>query len=555
MSRLVTDMGSMSGDSTSEESVGVMVGGAALQEEGGRGGSPLERSTPHLPANTTYRVYKQRWLVLLTVVVLNISNAGLWINIAPVAYKAAAFFDVNITDVNWFSLVFLFVSIPFCFISTLSVNQLGLKPAIHIGSILNCVGALTRAVATAGFLPTEVVFPLCLTGQVIAAMAQSFLLFIPTKVSQLWFPETSRAISTTILSMSNPLGILVTQVVSPLIVTEKENIPTLNYVFGGIAIFSLLTTLVCVTRSMPPTPPSHSAARGERDRAPYLQQLKETFTSVPYLLLLLALGCGVALFSSLATVTQQILCPLGYNDLFSGVAMAVMILCGFVGSAVTGVAADRTKAFTPITKLFYGCAAIFAIFMMEMFLVPGQPALVTISCGLFGFFGVGVYPIGLELAVEATFPVEETISTAFIFMSGQAQGAIIIAMVTLLSRDQLAKYAHLEVCTGGESSDLHPRDYSVSLMAIMGLLSFMVIMIIIFFNTPYKRLEAEKASTSNISSSSSSHSLTATSGYGTEGVSRNTTTSSRVSRNHPTVLPVNITETPEAEEEYEQCHL
>ncbi|XP_045126687.1 uncharacterized protein B0416.5-like [Portunus trituberculatus] len=547
-------MGSLSGDNTSEESIGVVVGGAGLQEDRGRGSSPLEGSTPHSPADTTYRVYRQRWLVLLTVVVLNISNAGLWINIAPVSYKAAAYFDVNITDVNWFSLVFLFVSIPFCFISTLSVNQLGLKPAIHIGSILNCAGAVTRAVATAGFLPEDVVFPLCLTGQVIAAMAQSFLLFIPTKVSQLWFPETSRAVSTTILSMSNPLGILVTQVVSPLIVTEKENIPTLNYVFGGLAIFSLLTTLVCVTRSMPPTPPSHSAARGERDRAPYLQQLKETFTSVPYLLLLLALGCGIALFSSLATVTQQILCPLGYNDLFSGVAMAVMILCGFVGSAVTGVAADRTKAFTPITKLFYGCAAIFAIFMMEMFLVPGQPTLVAIACGLFGFFGVGVYPIGLELAVETTFPVEESISTAFIFMSGQAQGVIIIGMVTLLSRDQLAKYSHLEVCTGGESSDLRPRDYSVSLMAIMGLLSFMVILVIIFFNTPYKRLEAEKASTSNISSSSN-QSLTATSGYGSECVSRNTTTSSRVSRHRPTVLPEDVNETPEGGEEYEQCHL
>lgn len=65
---------------------------------------------------------------------------------------------------------------------------------------------------------------------------------------------------------------------------------------------------------MPPTPPSHSAARGERDRAPYLRQLKDTFTSPPYLLLLVALGCGVALFSSLATVAQQILCPLGYDD-------------------------------------------------------------------------------------------------------------------------------------------------------------------------------------------------------------------------------------------------
>lgn len=53
-------------------------------------------------------------------------------------------------------------------------------------------------------------------------------------------------------------------------------------------------------------------------------------------------------------------------QMFSGVAMALLILCGFAGSAVTGIAADRTKAFTPITKLFYGCAAIFAIIMMEV---------------------------------------------------------------------------------------------------------------------------------------------------------------------------------------------
>lgn len=60
---------------------------------------------------------------------------------------------------------------------------------------------------------------------------------------------------------------------------------------------------------------------------------------------------------------------------------------------------------------------------MQLFLVPDVPAIVAISCALFGFFGVGAYPIGLELAVEATFPVEETISTAFIFMSGEPRGA------------------------------------------------------------------------------------------------------------------------------------
>lgn len=87
----------------------------------------------------------------------------------------------------------------------------------------------------------------------------------------------------------------------------------------------------------------------------------------------------------------------------------------------------------------------------------------------------------------------------------------------------------------------------------MGLMSFVVILVIIFFNTPYKRLEAEKIS--NISSSSSTHSLTATSGYGSEIASRTTTASSRASKNRPTVLIEDMTETTETEQEYEQCHL
>lgn len=135
----------------------------------------------------------------------------LWINMAPVTYKAAEYFGVVIADINWFSLVFLFVSIPFCFISTLSVNRLGLRAAvsivecivrelilfftalchasrplqqdrfpevlifhllsrrraqIHIGGLLNCLGAVVRAVATSGVFAAEAEYPVCLAGQV-----------------------------------------------------------------------------------------------------------------------------------------------------------------------------------------------------------------------------------------------------------------------------------------------------------------------------------------------------------------------------------------------------
>ncbi|XP_042204435.1 solute carrier family 49 member A3-like [Homarus americanus] len=549
---------------TPDERVERVVAGveSAVEALGSKGGETgdVEDEGKAPSATKDYITYKQRWAILITVTLLNISNASLWINTAPVTFKAAAYFQQPVEEINWFSLVFLFVSIPFCFISTFSVNHLGLRPAIHIGSALNCLGAVLRAVSTSGLITSlNTQFAVSLTGQTIAGMAQPFLLFIPTKVSQLWFPEHARAISTTVLSMSNPLGILVAQVSSPLLVKNKDQLPTLNYVFCGVAIVSQVVTLACITRSKPPTPPSQSAERGEKERAPYLTQLKQTFTNVPYLLLLLSLGCGVGLFSSLATVTQQLLCPLGYSDTFSGLINGAMIFCGFVGSAVTGIMADRTKAFTPITKVTYGLATVLAIILMEMFMVPHQHALVALFMGLFGFFGVGAYPIGLELAVETTYPVEESISTAFIFMSGQAQGMIIIAMVTFLAREEKPEYSDLEVCTKGISSDSmesEPQDYTVSLMAIMGLLTFAVTLTIVFFHTPYKRLEAERASTSLTTSTSSVHSLTATSGYASENIcGTDSSTSSRNSEKRKTVGVVEEWEAEDYDPEIEQSHL
>ncbi|XP_068236424.1 solute carrier family 49 member A3-like isoform X2 [Palaemon carinicauda] len=453
---------------------------------------------PRTQAESTgaFKVYPRRWAVLFTVTCLNISNAAIWICISPVATRVAEYYEKDLADINWFSLVFLFVSIPFCFISTFSVNRLGLKPAIHIGAALNCIGAIVRALGTSGiFSDLNTQFAVSLTGQVIAAMAQSFLLFIPTKVSQLWFPDNARAVSTTILSLSNPLGIVVAMVVSPLTVNKKEDFPLLNWIFMGVAVVAEVITIICVTRSKPVTPPSASAEEGndQTTNASYLSQLKDAFTSVPYWLLLLALGCGVGLFSALATVTQQILCPLGYSDDFVGLANATMILCGFVGSAVTGVLVDKTKQFTPITKICYGIAAIMSVIMLEMFMVPHQPAVIATFTGLFGFFGIGAYPIGLELAVEATYPVDQTISTAFIFMSGQLQGVVIIALTGFLARPQKSQYIDIQVCTKSDISHIEPKDYTVSLMAIMSLLVLMVILTIIFMETPYKRLEAERA--------------------------------------------------------------
>ena len=50
-----------------------------------------------------------------------------------------------------------------------------------------------------------------------------------------------------------------------------------------------------------------------------------------------------------------------------------------------------------------------------------QGVAIAIVCGLIGFFALGVYPLGLELIVECTYPVDQVgiyISLFLIFLFG-----------------------------------------------------------------------------------------------------------------------------------------
>lgn len=56
---------------------------------------------------------------------------------------------------------------------------------------------------------------------------------------------------------------------------------------------------------------------------------------------------------------------------------------------------------------------------------------VILSIFIFGAAGFSIYPIGLEMGVEATFPVAEATSTGLIIMIGQVQGVFYVIMTNL----------------------------------------------------------------------------------------------------------------------------
>ena len=60
-------------------------------------------------------------------------------------------------------------------------------------------------------------------------------------------------------------------------------------------------------------------------------------------------------------------------------------------------------------------------------------AVIAASLGLFGFCTLPLMPLGFELTMEVTYPVDPGTSTGLIFMSGNLSSFILLALVQLLN--------------------------------------------------------------------------------------------------------------------------
>lgn len=77
---------------------------------------------------------------------------------------------------------------------------------------------------------------------------------------------------------------------------------------------ALLTTIV-MTSDEPPTPPSLG---GIVTSSPdFVSGVKQVLRNKEFVVLMIAVGSGIGLYSSFATLGEQVLCPWGYTDVSS----------------------------------------------------------------------------------------------------------------------------------------------------------------------------------------------------------------------------------------------
>lgn len=429
-----------------------------------------------------YRAYARRWVFLLVLSLLSCSNAMLWLSFAPVADTIARHFLLSMEQINWLSLVYLVVSIPFGMVAIWALDSVGLRWTTVLCAWLNFAGSLLRA------LPCMVVgvqdpFAFLMGGQSLCALAQSLVISSPAKLAALWFPEHQRAMANTIGTMSNPLGILVANVLSPALVKKEDDITLMMVVYIIPAGLACLLASMCLWESVPPTPPSAGAAHSTSE--PFLDGLKLLARNKAYVILAVCFGGGIGIISSFSVLLEQVLCVNGYSDEFAGLCGALFIVFGVLGALALGLYVDRTKHFTEAVKVGFCLTSVVCVAFAVVSQLRGQTVALAAICSLLGFFGFSVAPVAMELVVECTFPVGEGAATGLVFVLGQAQGALTMVLLTSLA----VRRAEPSFSTCRDGQD--PLDWKVPMLLMAGLSIVFSCCLVLTFHTPYRRLQAE----------------------------------------------------------------
>ncbi|KAL2089113.1 hypothetical protein ACEWY4_016012 [Coilia grayii] len=431
-----------------------------------------------------FKVYRMRWFILLVLCLLNCSNAMLWLTFAPVADESGAVLGVTVEQVNWLSLVYMVLAIPLSAATIWMLDSCGLRPTLILGAWLNMLGSVLRVVGVLGqWVPPAGRFPVVLGGQLLCAAAQPLVIFSPTKLAAVWFPQQQRASANMAASMANPLGALIANILSPFIMNFFGDLFILLLVYSVPAVVVCCLATVGIRSSAPPTPPSASAEHSNSE--PFLQGVRLLLRNRAYLLLLVCFGSGMAAFTCFSSLLEQILCVKGYTNDFAGVCGALFILCGALGAAALGFYVDRSRKFTEATKVnmclsSLGCSA-FAVFSQ----VRSQKVAVAVVCSVFGLFGFSIYPVAMELSVECSYPVGEATSAGLIFIAGQVLSVVYMFVLQALTKP-LAD-SPLSVCAEGGTFS-----WRVPVLVLAGLWCLGTCVFVCFFHTEYKRLRAEE---------------------------------------------------------------
>ncbi|RAL62222.1 hypothetical protein DID88_004793 [Monilinia fructigena] len=291
-----------------------------------------------------FKVYKRRWFGLVQLVLLNIIVSWDWLTFSASSTTVSQYYHVSESAINWLSTAFLFAFVLASPLVIYVLHHGGPKPAILIASVLLLLGNWIRYGATRS--GTHGNFGGVMFGQILTGIAQPFVLAAPTRYSDLWFTNQGRVAATAVMSLANPFGGALAQLIDPFWAGSVGSIP--NMVLYIAIISSIATIPSFFIPKGPPTPCSASSEEPKHALGPSLRFL---LRSPEFYMMMFPFWFYVGLFNSISSLINQMLSPYSFSETNAGIAGALLIVVGLVAAAITSPLIDRTKTYLLAIKI------------------------------------------------------------------------------------------------------------------------------------------------------------------------------------------------------------
>ena len=180
-----------------------------------------------------------------------------------------------------------------------------------------------------------------------------------------------------------------------------------------------LSVLIFI-KEKPPTPPSASRGSITTDvKGNVIKVLHNKNACV----LIFCFACVLGFANTYGSVSGILVVALGYNDNVSSLFGMMFIIGSIIGAAVFGTIVEIYKIYKTATIIICGMGAVASAFI-EFSLHLDSIVLASIS---FVFCGaaLALLPVGIDFAVELTYPVAESISTGLLMSTGNVIGMIL----------------------------------------------------------------------------------------------------------------------------------
>jgi sugar phosphate permease len=358
-------------------------------------------------AEPEFKVYSQRWAILLAFMFAVALNQLLWITFAPITGSAAAFYGVSDLSIGLLSMSFMIVYILVSIPASWAIDTYGFRVAVGIGAVLTGVFGLLRGLLAADY--TWV-----LISQIGIAIGQPFILNSVTKVAARWFPLQERATASGFGSLAMFLGIVLGLVLTPFL-AGQSSIATMLLIYGIVSVVAAIVFLA-VARERPPTPP---CPPGQDERALVFDGLKQALRKRDFLLLMVIFFIGLGVFNA---VTTWIVRPRAFTSVQAGIIGGLMVAAGIVGALVLPTLSDRYRRRVPFIILAMSGAIVG---LVGVTFASGY-ALILLSAFVLGFFLLSAAPIGFQYGAETTHPAPEGTSNGLLLQMGQISGVVFI---------------------------------------------------------------------------------------------------------------------------------